>query len=204
MPVPHHLVGNIDAAPVRYRTDPPFVPEGAGGAVLAELYPPGRQRTRSVFVATPACGANHVEQFDADVRAVKQLLTERAEDNGRPFSAVGVSTNWEVEKGIAYLLEGEWDGPRLDFGGWDEISVGRNWGNTLAVKYMQKLPDTCPELPMQLGVPQIFIIERPAKDWRQDGDFAHGDERLLLQLCGADRIAEWREAGAPIPAGKER
>lgn len=162
-------------------------------------HPPVGDEIILVLISSSTCIANHSDEFDSNVRSAKALVSRHAQELDRDFSTVGVSTDWEADQGVGYLLRGEWEGTSLDFGAWDEISVGRNWGNTLAVRYMQKLSDGCPEKPIELGIPQMFLLERTARDWREDGRFRHGDEKLLLQLCGADEIAAWVEEGAPIP-----
>lgn len=154
-----------------------------------------------IFVSSSGCVANHEEEFDDAVRQLKAILAERAAENGQSFSAVGVAVEWDVERGTDYLLRGRWSGGALDFGPFDEIVVGRNWGNSAAVRYLQDLsPNGCPSpAGIWQAVPQLFLVDREAEEWRADGEFRYGPERLLLQACGADEIIKWMRQGAPIP-----
>lgn len=163
--------------------------------------PPLGNELIAVFFSSSTCVANHNPEFDDAIREMKVLLSRQAKDLGLSFSVVGVALDWDPSTGTDYLMKGTWEGGTHDFGAFDEIVAGRKWGNSAAVKYMQRLsPEGCP-IPegVRKGVPQVFLVERRADNWRVDGNFTYREERFLLQLCGGDKIIEWVSKGAPVP-----
>lgn len=158
-----------------------------------------------IFVSSSSCIGNTVEGFAKAVREAKQLLAQRSDSLGIAFSTVGVAKDWNIETGYRYLTEQEWSGPQtpefdLEFGRWDEISVGRNWGNTIISHYVENRGGTCRrEAETRLLVPQLLVARRFARDWRTDAHFAFSQQEVLFRLCGAHRSIEWVGEGAKVP-----
>lgn len=133
-----------------------------------------------VFIGASFCGAHKRPGFAAAVERAKVELSRRAAAEGRQFSAVGVSLDWKPAEALAFLE---------NFGSFDQVSLGRNWTNDSALRYVWK------DHPGDPVVPQILVIERhvqtaPAIDVR--------DERVVKRIAGADAIAAWVEQGAPL------
>lgn len=172
-----------------------------GQGYTPSYLPPAGSELVFVLVSSPGCVANYEPEFDDAIREAKAILSARADSGGRPFSAVGVSVNWVVSDGVDYLLDGRWKGEGdLDFGAWDEIVVGRNWGNSAALKYMTELAPGCPGAPdVVQAVPQAYVLERMAEEWEGTGMFLFGPESVRAHFCGGDQIVEWVNSGALFP-----
>jgi hypothetical protein len=133
-----------------------------------------------VFIGASFCGAHERPGFAGVVERAKVELSRRAAAEGKQFSAVGVSLDWKPAEALAFLES---------FGSFDQVSLGRNWSNDSALRYIWK------DLPGEPVVPQILVIERyvqtaPAIDVR--------DERVVKRVAGAEPIAAWVEQGAPL------
>lgn len=131
-----------------------------------------------VFIGASFCGAQKRPGFAETVERAKVELSRRAAAEGKQFSAVGVSLDWKPAEALAFLER---------FGSFDQVSLGRNWTNDAALRYIWK------ELPGAPVVPQIVVIERyvrtqPRIDVR--------DERVVKRIAGADPIAAWVEQGS--------
>lgn len=133
-----------------------------------------------VFIGASFCGAHKRPGFAETVERAKVGLARRTVAQGKQFSAVGISLDWKPTEALAFLER---------FGSFDQVSLGRNWTNDSALRYIWK------DLPGEPVVPQILVIERyvqtaPAIDIR--------DERVVKRIAGADQIAAWVEQGAPL------
>lgn len=158
---------------------------------------------QAIFVSSSDCIGNTAQGFAAAVRQAKTVLRERADSADVSFSTIGVAKDWDIQEGYEYLMLDTWSGPSadldLDFGPWDEVSVGRNWGNTIISRYVEQMGGACRhESERGLLVPQLVLAKRFATDWREDYHFTFRKHEVLFRLCGAQRIIEWAEEGAPV------
>lgn len=162
----------------------PMIAEAAAPARTAAYAPSYTVREGPevvlVFIGASFCGAHKRPGFAETVEWAKVELARRTVAQGKQFSAVGISLDWKPAEALAFLER---------FGSFDQVSLGRNWTNDSALRYIWK------DLPGEPVVPQILVIERyvettPSIDIR--------DERVVKRIAGADQIATWVEQGAPL------
>lgn len=130
------------------------------------------------------CFACHDSTFKRAMEQAKGMLAERAEQNEKAFSVVGVALDLDVEKGLAFLHES---------GGFDEISTGRNWFNTFSLDHLWSPERPADQMP---GLPSVVVIERDVT--LGTSGIAATAPRHLVQLTGGTAIVEWIDAGAPL------
>jgi hypothetical protein len=111
---------------------------------------------------------------------MKTLLAAQAKQRGAAFSVVGVSTDWGVKEGAAFL---EPNGP------FDQIVVGGNWTNLGVERYVWSDSTRRP------AMPQVLVFERTVKP---GGRITFSEARLLRQVVDGKEIPAWVAAGAPI------
>jgi hypothetical protein len=133
-----------------------------------------------VFIGASFCGAQHKPGFPATVERAKVALVEQARARGVQFRAHAVSLDWRPADALAFLEH---------FGAFDEISVGSNWLNDGAVRYIWR------DLPSEPAVPQLLLIQRHVET---DGTVRVRDERVVRRLLGTDQITRWVDGGAQI------
>ncbi len=164
--------------------EPPAAVAAAAPGSTAAYVPAYRLREGPevvlVFIGGSFCGAHKRPGFAEAVERAKVELSRRAAAEGKQFSAVGVSLDWKPAEALAFLER---------FGSFDQVSLGRNWTNDSALRYIWK------DYPGDPVLPQVLVIERsvrtaPAIDVR--------DERVVKRVAGADPIAAWVEQGAPL------
>lgn len=139
-----------------------------------------------IYIGSSGCDPSNWEPLYGMVEELKLLARDRAFDNGRSFTAMGIARDWEVEDGIAHLRK---------FGRFDEIMTGRNWLNAGLLKYVWE------DIPGRAATPQIVVVDRRIVD-QQMPDAADGlirDERLVIRKVGTEEIQKWLQQGAPIP-----
>jgi hypothetical protein len=132
-----------------------------------------------VFIGASFCGAQHTPGFPDVVERAKVALAREARARRVQFRAHAVSLDWKPADAIAFLSH---------FGAFDEISIGSNWLNDGAVRYIWR------DLPSEPAVPQFVIIQR-----RIEG-VAVGvrDERIVRRLLGTEQITRWVNEGTRI------
>lgn len=145
-----------------------------------------------VFISTSECLGNSPEfVLDSAVRALKIQLSERATSWGMNFSAVGVAAEWDVRKGLDYLLKGISSRGQKDFGPWDEVSAGRNWLGVAVSQFVWQDSLSRPT------VPQLIILARNVEMGESRVRFS--EDLVIRRLPGAKAIQDWARAGAPMP-----
>ncbi len=154
-------------------------------APLVRSYTPNyRLRTGNeillVFVGGSFCRANRRPGFHQAVENAKLRVRDQAVARGRQFRAVAVSLDWKPTEALAFL-----DG----FGNFDEVSVGSNWVNDSAIRYVWR------DLPGDPTVPQLVVVERHVEVGRT---VQVGSERVLKRVLGAEQIFDWARQGAPL------
>ena len=135
-----------------------------------------------VYIGATSCGPCRTPEFKDVVRRMKPLLARQADSLKRPLSINGVAIDWVVDSGYAFLKEA---------GEWDEITVGNNWVNVGALRYIWGDTLTRP------AMPQVIIYERTmSPELRRIG---FGAEVRVGQFVGSDDVTAWVKRGAPIP-----
>lgn len=138
-----------------------------------------------VYLGKSSCAASNHADLPADVEEIKRALAKKAAASGRGFVAVGVALDWSPRSGVEHLEK---------FGEFDEIAVGRSWGNSLALKYVWK------DLPGVSATPQVVVVERTVRLPTTGQRAAElGPERLVARKVGLGEIRRWLDAGTPIP-----
>jgi hypothetical protein len=167
------LMAQSSASLARATADtPPYVPR-------YEL-PKGRQLVVAYIGGSEAM---RTKEFVDAVRAMKPLVARQASERGLPLAIIGVSLDWEVDRGIANLQS---------MGAWDELVVGNNWINVGAQHFLWQRPDSKPD------TPQVIVLERAITP--RDSTIEFGPERRLAGYAGLGEIVEWVRRGAPLPA----
>lgn len=133
-----------------------------------------------VFIGASFCGAQRAPGFPAIVERAKRELARRAHEGGRQFRAHAVSLDWDPDEALAFIRH---------FGAFDEISVGNNWLNDGAVRYIWH------DQPSEPAVPQLAVLVREVQ---AGGAVRIRNERVVKRLLGTEEIARWVDAGAPF------
>lgn len=136
----------------------------------------------AVFFTTSTCVGNSYPGFRDIVRNINVGLADMGRMNGFVPRRIGVSLDFDIEAGLATLRE---------FGPFDEVSIGNNWVNTAALRYMML------EMPGKLAVPQLVVVRREVFAER-GSQIAVDSEEVLLRLVGSDEIDSWYGSGMPL------
>lgn len=163
------------AAPLTPAAPPPLVRGYVPDAEFEE-----GQEIVLVLVGASFCGAQREPGFPQAVENAKLQVQAQAKARGAQFRAVAVSLDWDTGEALAFL-EG--------FGAFDEVTVGSNWLNEGARRYIWH------EHPGPPVVPQLLIIER---DLKTIPAVQVSNERVLKRVTGTDLVMEWVGAGARI------
>lgn len=160
----------------------PSAPVSAAGA---EAYVPdyefrSGEEVVLVFIGASFCGAQREPGFPAVVERAKTSLARHARAQGVQFRAHAISLDWKPADAMAFLEH---------FGAFDEISVGSNWLNDGAVRYIWR------DMPSEPAVPQVVILRRRVET---QGAVSVRDERVVRRLMGTDQITRWVNDGARI------
>lgn len=159
--------------------------EPAAQAPLARRYTPTyASRTGKevlmILVGASFCGAQRKPGFPQLVEDAKLSLQRHATASGRQFRALAVSLDWKTSDALAFLRA---------FGEFDQISVGGNWLNEGAIRYVWR------DMPGEPVVPQILVVEREVE--KGDAITVRG-ERLVKRVLGTDQIEAWIRSGAAL------
>ena len=136
-----------------------------------------------VYIGQSTCAPCTWDSFKADLEAARLARAARAEAGGMRFAAIGVAAEHNVEEGLA-LLRGS--------GGFDELAIGRNGFNSAALSHLWR-PEGLDE--RVVGFPSVIVFER---DMTMAETIAASPPRYRVELAGADQVAAWVEAGAPL------
>lgn len=135
-----------------------------------------------LYVDSYTCGPCQRPAFKQALEQAKVELAERAEENGESFAAVGISTGWDVKKGMQFLGAS---------GRFDEYIIGRNWLNSAVVQHGWRSEAEITALPT------IVVYQQ---------DVTLGEEGVtvsaptyLMSKKGSKTIAAWVQSGTPLP-----
>lgn len=169
------------ARPAIARTPPPPRVDSA----LVRRYVPDYEFRKGreivlVLVGAQFCGAHRKPGFAQAVEDAKLRVQDQAKARGAQFRVVAVSLDWDTDEALAFL-----DG----FGAFDEVTVGSNWLNEGARRYIWN------DHPGPPVVPQLLVIERSLEI---EPEVQVSGERVLKRISGTDLVMEWVKAGASL------
>jgi hypothetical protein len=107
-------------------------------------------------------------------------VREQATARGAQFRAVAVSLDWKTDEALSFLK---------GFGAFDELTVGSNWLNDGARRYIWR------DLPAPPDVPQLLVVER---DVETEPQVQVRNERVIKRISGALPVIAWVRDGARI------
>lgn len=147
-----------------------------------------------VFFGSSTCRASQGPGLRKLIRTAKASVQAQARENGADFITIGVALDWRADRGIEFLE---------DFGVFDELSSGRSWSNSLALRYLWGA------FPGRGATPQLVVVERKTVTPFIDGELKPGasyrpvnydatDIRILRRRVGVNQIQEWVAAGAKV------
>ena len=134
-----------------------------------------------VFVGNSTCRASKEKGFPDAFERAKVAAARRARAEGKQFRVIGVALDIDPEVGLAFLRR---------FGKFDELTLGGNWMNQDAVRYIWR------DMPYRPSVPQVVLLEREIVKGKTVVTVS--PEREVRRLTGSDEIRRWGEAGAPF------
>ncbi|GAB5534521.1 MAG: hypothetical protein Rubg2KO_07700 [Rubricoccaceae bacterium] len=158
----------------------------------AQSYVPAHERDQGietgtelvmVYIGASHCGPCIQPDYKAALEQAKLLLAEQAEAAGHGFAVIGVSIDYSADVGFQFLKES---------GGFDELVIGRNWFNSLALSHFGV---TEGQEPRQLALPSVILYER---DMTLAGSIRASEPRYIRQVAGGVALPEWVAAGAPL------
>ena len=121
-----------------------------------------------------------------NIEKIKKIKTEFPEKYKKTeIKFVMICLDDNLEKGLKFIRK---------HGYWDEISIGKSFGNELALNYLNisKIPK----------VPHILVF----KDLHETGKWnlpVIKERKLIVDLAGAEQIEEWIKQEYPLPFRKE-
>ena len=129
-----------------------------------------------VYIGSSTCGFANDSALPEVIEGAKLALHQHATDNGLSFSAIGVSIDWDPTRGYAHLAK---------MGRFDEIMTGRRlWG--VGVSVWQEFI---------AGTPQVLVVTH-ATDTQL---LPIASDNVVVRKLGFGPIADWVDAGAPLP-----
>lgn len=134
------------------------------------------------YIGSSQCAWSSDPTLPASVERIKVRLAQVADDRGLSFKAIGVAIDWSPALGVAHLS---------GFGLFDEISVGYNWGNTLAEHLFWS------DLGVDPATPQVIIYQTFLVSPTDRGDamvYGEGLRSLVRTLIGPEEIKNWSES----------
>ena len=134
-----------------------------------------------VLVGASFCLAHRTPGFAQAVEDAKVHVQRQAKADGRQFRAMGVSLDWKTDEALEFLSA---------FGEFDELSVGSNWVNASAFRYIWS------DHPGEPQVPQIVVVQRHVD--AGDRTIRVSGERVIRRISGTDAILAWSRSGAAL------
>lgn len=130
-----------------------------------------------ILLVSSKCGACRIGGLAEALDEMRVRLGQLARSRERRLVTHGVALDWSVEEGLEFLA---------GFGAWDEVSVGRNWLNSAALKYIWK------DGPQFATVPQVVVVERVVQV--SDGnEILVRSEEVVQRVAGPGEIFNWIE-----------
>ena len=135
--------------------------------------PRGRE-VEVVFVGSSSCGAAGRKDLEQVMDSLRAFMLADGVRRDYAVTFTGVALDWSVPSGLAFLEP---------FGPFDELSVGRNWMNANAVRYVWR------DLAGKPEIPQLVVLERTVD--LSTKSIVVGEDRLVERITGADDIVAY-------------
>jgi len=166
---------------------------GGGDAAAGErTYQPAYDREAGqqlvmVYVGSGSCAWSNRDSLPAAVESLKLRLADYAQSQELSFKVIGVAIDWSTDHGAQHLSK---------FGTFDEVSVGYNWGNSLALDFLWSDPGVRPSTPQILVYERQFIAPQDTLDALF---YAEAERKRLGAATGAQQILDWAETERLLP-----
>jgi len=134
-----------------------------------------------VLIGSAGCGASRQPAFVSAFRQIRARFEQLRGQTGMHVSFVGVALDRVIEDGLAFLSE---------LGPFDQVSVGGDWLNDEAVRFLWR------DLPGAGGIPQVLVVRRSllkTSTW-----YRLGRDAVVLRKVGIEALSAWAMAGAPV------
>lgn len=171
------LVGAPDISikwenPNKFTYQPSYRTEGGAELIL-------------IYIGSSGCVYSNKPDLPDKIDQLKSLVQSKAIENGRGFAVIGISRDWDIERGLAHLAK---------FGEFDEVMTGRSWANEGIMKYIWEGSYGMP------ATPQVIIIDRfLSMDPSEGPRFKRLEEEFVVRKVGPNAIQDWLELKAPLP-----
>ena len=164
------------------------VADALGDAAYAPSYQvePGEQLVM-VYVGSSTCPWSTRPDLPEAVETIKTQVAAYAAERGLSFKAEGVALEWSTSDGIQHLA---------NFGRFDEVSAGYNWGNSFALNHLWAGSKSAPATPLVLVYRRTFVAPRSEED---EMLYAERNRRVLDVAHGFMEIMDWAESEAWLP-----
>lgn len=137
-----------------------------------------------VYIGSSTCGFANSAELPELVQDVKEVLHRKAMENDIAFSAIGLSIDWDTDRGVQHLAK---------FGAFDEIITGRKWQGMGSRQFAKIIRSN------QLVTPQVIVIMHTVRVPMDGGPIHIFDEKVLVRKAGFQHISAWLERGVPLP-----
>lgn len=129
-----------------------------------------------VYIGSSTCGYANDPELPKVINRAKLVLQQNAAYAGFSFAAIGVSLDWDPARGQAHLAK---------MGRFDETMTGRRlWG--LGTSIWQEFI---------AGTPQVLVVRQTTNEQL----LPIASNSVVVRKLGFGPIADWVDAGAPLP-----
>lgn len=143
---------------------------GSAAPVHASKVRTGVQHV-AVFLVSSTCGASRYPDLPKALAVIRAREDTQATREGKTFISVGVALDDDPSIGLAFLKT---------FGNFDQLSVGGNWLNAMAIDLL--IRDT----KGPLSLPQLIVLERTVTVG--PAAIQVGQDRVMGRYIGFDDI----------------
>jgi hypothetical protein len=141
-----------------------------------------------IWIASSKCASSNDDRLIGSYPSIIAELQRVASDRSMRLATLGVGIDNRPEASLQYFAK---------LGPFNELSVGRGWTNSSALKYLWGQFTGPP------AVPQVLILERRLSDAGAIVRLVES-QQLLLRLVGTRSIRRWIDLGMPVPTSDER
>jgi hypothetical protein len=127
-----------------------------------------------ILIGSSSCGASSDPLLPSAIARIQSIEAAQAKREGKQFSTIGVATDWNLNMGVEFLNK---------VGVFDEISVGRSWGNAASVSLIWR------DQPGPPTIPQLVIVERQVTV--SPSTITYGTDSVIARKIGLDEIKRY-------------
>lgn len=140
-----------------------------------------------VYIGSSTCGYANLAEMPELMERTKLLLQKKAHERRMLFSTMGISIDWNTEKGVQHLAK---------MGRFDEIATGRGRQGMGAHQFVWDA------LSGEASTPQVLVIVRminaPSEEYPQQS-YHVSRATVLTRKAGIFAISAWLDRGSPLP-----